>query len=294
MFRGRKNTLLLIVREVRRRAESSFARTWLPLLIAAGLYAFGTAESAGQQIHVETPLVGVQDSFYENFGTGWGFGWQSPNGGMFMNPGLGVPWAPGFGSGAGAGFGFGVRGGGGGFSFGLNAASGSHRSISMSAPSVTISNGGTGFIQDVTVYPFVTGLVPVVGYSVTSPFADRIERLRAGEQPPPSDSSASTESGADRSDQDGLSRQQRGSSSLRSRSTAESGDISVADIRRQQQLEDRSHDDELARLVDEAHEALRAGRLGAARVRFQQAAGFAQGEQKQQLLRQLELLTPRK
>lgn len=256
---GRKSSFRQAFHAGYRLLRTRSARTALLLLTWAGSCALGTLPAAGQQVTVETPLVGVHDGFHEHFG---------------------------------AGFGFGIGGRGGSFGFGLHGASGSHRSLSMSAPSVTVTNGGTGFMQDVTLSPFVTGLVPVVGYSVSSPIADRIARLRAGEPVPAADATPTVDSRSSPARQDRFSGPHRSSSSV-ARSTAELGDLSVAEIRRRQQFEERMHDDELARLVDEAHEALRAGRLGAARVRFRQAAGRAQGEEQEQLLRQLELLTPR-
>ena len=58
----------------------------------------------------------------------------------------------------------------------------------------------------------------------------------------------------------------------------------MAEIRRLQALEDESKRQELSQLIEEAQAAERAGQLAVARVRYQQAAARASGDQRRELL----------
>jgi hypothetical protein len=77
----------------------------------------------------------------------------------------------------------------------------------------------------------------------------------------------------------------RVSASARLDSSAERGEISVAEIRRLQAVEDAQRRQELEQLIAEGREAESQGRMSIARVRYRQAAARAEGEQRQQLLR---------
>ena len=67
-------------------------------------------------------------------------------------------------------------------------------------------------------------------------------------------------------------------------SSAERGDISVAEIRQQQAREVQAEQQKLQLLIEEAQTAERVGRYGAARVRYKQAALLAEGELRKTLL----------
>jgi hypothetical protein len=208
---------------------------------------------------------------------------------MFFNWGGGVPARPPFGGfdpASQAQFGYGLRGGNGNFFMNFSAAQGSRRSMSMSAPSVTLPNGGVGGIWDTSLRPFVTGWIPVVGsggilppmYWV-SPLKERLARsaLESPAMPP----TASPQTSAP----------DRGAT-MRPvpESSAQRGDISVAEIRQQQQREADASSRELQRLIAQAESAEQAGRRGAARIAYRRAAQRAAGPLKTHLLKKLESL----
>lgn len=168
------------------RLHSSFTSrlSWLlkPSLgiavILAGVFA---SPAAAQMINTETPFVSTSDSYYENFGLGFGFNIPGGRGNGSRVVGLGpqgqllpnilfrqnngaVPPFGGFTPGAGAQFGFGrVSPNGGGFGLNFNFAKGNTRTNVTQAPSITTMNGASGSISDITSRPFVIGNVPVVG-----------------------------------------------------------------------------------------------------------------------------------
>lgn len=122
-----------------------------------------------QQVNVSAPAVGVNQGFYEQWGTSWGFYQRSPQGYLFFNNGgMGGALPPfgGFQPNAGAQFGFGAANRNSGFHFQLFGSQGSSSSIVSQTPSLTVMNGATGSMFDGVVRPFVTGFVPVVGQQV--------------------------------------------------------------------------------------------------------------------------------
>lgn len=282
------------------------AQGWLILLaVAVCLEAFPVL---AQQVHVSTPLIGVNDSFYEHINIGWGFRHNGPRGSWFMNfggPNSVIPAFGGYDPNADLRFGFGNRN----FQFNLAASQGSNRSLTMSAPSVTMMNGAQGQFFSGSVRPFVTGLIPVVGdypavpYVVypyapasppvfTSPLAERLERLRHETPVTPATAATATPEddlilGADAEAPAAIGTGSAPSSATR-------GDISVAEIRRQQALDDEAKRVELERWIEEARVAERNGQLGVARVRYQQAASRATGDQRRQLLESLARLKPQR
>ncbi|MBN2217694.1 MAG: hypothetical protein JW719_10005 [Pirellulales bacterium] len=76
--------------------------------------------------------------------------------------GLAVPQFGGFDASAGASLGFAVLSDIEAFFF-INAAQGDSRTNILQAPKVTLFNGQTAYVQDVSMSPFVMGLIPVVG-----------------------------------------------------------------------------------------------------------------------------------
>ena len=184
----------------------------------------------------------------------------------------------------------------------ISADQGGNRSMVMQAPSLTVMNGGTGMMFSGSIRPFVIGVVPIVGGGVApvignlppelaypstapriSPVREALDRIDAGLAPPLRLGSAgSTES------KRGQVSRPRGRNNARSAaSTAEHGDISIAEIRRRQAQEDRSRQREVDALVERAVGAQAAGRFKTAAIYYQMAARRATGEQKQKLLKKL-------
>ncbi len=117
------------------------------------------------QVTLATPQHSISDSFYDGFGVNFGFRHDTPNSQMFFNNGLGqaVPAFGGFDPGAQSTFGLQGRRGNWSWNLGLTGGQGSSRSSVTTTPMLTLPNGGFGFINDTSVRPFVTGVIPVVG-----------------------------------------------------------------------------------------------------------------------------------
>ncbi|HRX79173.1 MAG: hypothetical protein H6821_12910 [Planctomycetaceae bacterium] len=253
-----------------------------------------TSVCNAQQVYSTAPLVNYSDSYYESFGTDWGFSHRSRNGYMFFNRGganTAIPAFGGYDPNAVARFGVGSRGSNGSFYFNAWAGQGSNRSVTSTAPGLMLQNGGQGFVQDISVRPFVTGLIPVVGNRSVSPVEERLERLRqeaalANPNSQPSDAELLLANPEEQS----LSINQSATSTP-GRSSAERGDISLAEIRRLQAARPTSDPaEELNQLIESAQFAEASGRSGAARIRYQQAAAKASGELKRALLAKYESL----
>jgi hypothetical protein len=160
----------------------------------------------------------------------------------------------------------------------------------MSAPTITVPNGGVGFIQDATIRPFVTGLIPVVGGYYASPLEERLDRWRhertTGSRRASPEVAASAERANVTDGSDALVLKAAPTPS----STAETGDVSLAEIRRSQARDATNERAELHRLIAEAREAEQSAHYGAARVRYRSAAARARGPLKDQLLSKLRSL----
>jgi hypothetical protein len=289
--------------------RASSSRTLL-IFAAAGLVAW-LAQSqtvVGQYSKVATPLINVNDGFFENFGLGFGFGIAgsggvpgqgsgifglAPNGSLtpnirFSQGGANAALPPfgGRGQGAGGRFGFGIGRGNGGFaSLNLAAAQGSDRSLVMQSPTVVVPNGGTGTFVDVRQTPFVTGLIPVVGLQLPpmiTPLQDKLSRLSPGEIQALGQSSVS-------GGNDGYEDRRR-SEPAGPPSSASHGDISVADIHAQQSTEVARSDDELQALIARARGAEAAGKLNVARIYYNMAIRRAAGQTKAELKSKVQAL----
>ncbi len=287
------------------------------LTVFAALLIWQVPPALAQQVYVSTPSINTSGSFYEWFGVDWGYRSRGRHGNFYFNRGSSqgtMPRFGGFDPAAAAGLGFSS----GGFFFNLRAAQGSHRSITSTTPSVNVMNGAVGSVRDVQLRPFVTGLIPVVGSRygarvsppvLISPLKERLARLRneqarqtrqtatpvAVDRPDAFDSSDATELpelvlGAVKKQTVGPTFASRAGSAG---STAERGDVSVAEIRRRQAARLDEEAEDLNRLIEEAHAAELVGRFGAARVRYRQAAADATGEQKRELLEKLESIRDR-
>jgi len=175
-----------------------------------------------------------------------------------------------------------------------------------------IPNGGTGSLFSGSIRPFVTGVIPVVGnasfgpmlpmapQSSVSPLAGRVAQLQqqgsatqaaagAGVAPaPPAPAGhdaaplvlrpAAVEADTARP------------ATRAAASTATHGDLSVAEIRRQQAAEDATRLEEIQVRIEKARGLEAAGKPGLAKIYYQQAATRADGELKKQLLDKIHTL----
>jgi hypothetical protein len=291
--------------------------------IAAGLVGllvvgWAAVPASAQYSAVTTPFGNAQDSFFENMGIGFGFnlpgagfvpgddsgpsgtiglgptGAPTPNLGIPITQGGGV--APPFGAGGagggllGGGFGFGMIGGGGSSFFNGGFSQGSSRSFVMESPTVVVPNGGQGTIIDATQRPFVTGFIPVVGgygpgpgyglpaSQAVSPLFERIQRLNAEGALRRKATHAAGTGGGQTNEPLAV-----GGGARQAASSAERGDLSVAEIRRRQAVEAEAADEELAGWIERARGAEAAGKRNVARIYYRMAASRATGDLKQQL-----------
>lgn len=243
-------------------------------LVGLLLASISATSARAQQAVVSTPMNTVSESFFENINVGFGF---VPQGNLAnIRPGnFGAP--PPFGNfdpGSGASVGF--RNGP--FSFNLQAGHGSNRSFTSVTPSVVVPNGGTGTIFSGSQRPFVTGVVPVVGNQHRAYLFDLVDRLKAEGKQLGQASGSTTTAAAHPAGEVVATRP------IRSGSSAERGDLSLAEIRAQRAAEDSVANEEVAVWIERARGAEQAGRLGAARIYYQNAAKRATGELQAQLV----------
>lgn len=285
-------------------------------VLAASIMVAATCPA--QQVTLTSPMMNLNDSFYENFGMGWGLSGRN----WFFNRGPSSSAIPPFGGydpATDATFGFGGRFGNTNFNFNLAASQGSSRTMVMEAPSVTIPNGGSGSLFSGSQRPFVTGIIPVVGNNfpmmpgagvlapTVSPIQQRLEILKQqgglSQSPQSSPAEARFAQPAGRAQADdaplvlggakppvAAQRQDAVISASNSDSTANHGDISVAEIRARQAALENAVEQEIRERIEKARSYEDAGKLGVARVYYQQAAARATGELKQKLLAKVESL----
>ncbi|MDX1948512.1 MAG: hypothetical protein SFU86_24210 [Pirellulaceae bacterium] len=251
-------------------------RSFCAVLIATALNLLACSASA-QQVNVGTPFHSAGHNFYEQIGVSWGLrgrGWFANFGGPAPAPAFG-----GFDPGAQANFGFGGRNG----FLNFTAGQGSDRSLVSSTPSVTVMNGGTGFFSDTVQRPFVTGVIPVVGAGAAGPvlgpsvLEERLHRWQAegaaaaasGEPPPALVFPPAA-------------------------STAERGDASVAAIKARKSAEAAASaavaQNEIDVLVEKARGAEADGKPAVAKLFWQMAARRASGEQRDEIVKQVQRL----
>ncbi len=238
------------------------------LTSAAAALAFAAAGIAqGQQALIETPASSIGHSFHENFGVSWGLqgnGWFARFGGA----GAAAPFG-GFDPNAAGQFGAGFRGSGMSGFLNFTAGQGSDSFIGGQSASVTVPNGGMGFISDTTQRPFVLGIVPVVGAEPISPVKQALSRLREGDM--------------GRGERQGRSAATPQSAIRNPHSTADRGDLSVAEIRALQAAEDAAQAGQVDPLVARAQECEAEGKLGLARIYYRQASRRAAGSKKSEI-----------
>ena len=181
--------------------------------------------------------------------------------------GSAVPPFGGFDANAQGRFGFGVRGRRGGFDLGLTFGKGNRRSNVVTTPSVTVMNGQVGSIFSGQTRPFVTGLTPILGQG-NAPIAYRgsLSNYLLGNndeslyQSPNDNESAESQSYSPRTS---------------STSSAQIGDLSVAEIKRQREAGIVAANDEMAAEINElvaaADDLVTRGSFGAARAKYSRA-----------------------
>lgn len=258
-------------------------------VIAFAALVSSTSPAAAQQVTVTAPMTGVSNGFHENIGVGFGFG--LPGGGFFGAGGQNALPA-------------GLRIAGPGGFLNIAADQGSTRSISTVAPSVTVMNGGSGAIYDVTIRPFVIGFTPVVGglgfgdmgpqfgppqfgplpiatFDGPSMLQDRLARLQAegGLQQLTTATSTDNLPAADDPPADPLAAKLAAARE----STAGQPSPSIAAIRRQQAASDAAAAREIADLLERARRAEAANSIGQARIYYQQALRRASGPQRDEI-----------
>jgi hypothetical protein len=242
---------------------------WTGLLVPA---------TDAQMVVVESPLQTGTGSFYERMGVGFSFNLPGSNRLIGLNPngsptadgsipfrvgGFGtVPAFGGYDPNADSTFGLGYRFGRGG-AINLNFAfgQGANQTYTSTNPSIVIMNGSTGFVSDTRLRPFVTSIIPVVGQGglPEAPAAARGGAPRPQAWPPAAENEAPTP-----------------------RSSAETGDLSVAEIRRARQQAQQSEVDEL---LTKARLAAMQQKPASARVYLRNALRRTEGtEQHSQIL----------
>jgi hypothetical protein len=269
------------------------------LIVVVGSCLLEPGGASAQQVQLTNPYQQLRDSFYESFGLGWGASGR----GFFFGTGPATSTPPPFGGydpANDARFGFGGIGGGLSFGFGGLFGTGSTRTNVVESPTIVLPNGGYGGLFSGSQRPFVTGVVPVLGDGVfngatpgvgsagpsaVSPLQERLTRLQQGETPGARRAPAPTDPEAVTA-----ARPASAPSGASGGSTAAHGDLSVAEIRRQQAAGDTHRDAEVRERLEKARSYEEAGKPSIAKIYYQQAAARATGELKQQLLDKIKTL----
>ncbi len=300
----------------------------LMLITVASVASGGAGRCRGDWalLTLGAPFQSGGDGFFENVGVGFGFNipGASATGGRSaivgltpqgaFNPGrinfgqggagAALPPFGGFTPGNGSSFGFTINSGRGSATFGLTADQGSSRSLVSQSASVTVMNGGTGFISDSSLRPFVTGVVPVVGGFAgtaepqftmpgvappvsgfgSSALGERLQRL--GETPGPRSGGAAAATSHRGEDQAAAAPADPITRDLVTARQSSAGRPSagVAEIRAEQAAADEAAEAELRQILARADEAMSLGKPNVARIYYQQLARKATGSLKQQAL----------
>ena len=293
----------------------------IAIAVWVGLTSWPHTGSHAQQVQLTSPFQTINDSFYENFGFGGiNLGRNGPGGGWFFNTGPATSTPPPFGGyDPGADARFGMRFGGPfGLGFNMVAGQGSTRSNTVTAPTIVIPNGGTGYLFSGSIRPFVTGVIPVVGNAPFGPISmapqpssqspgrprGAAAAATSGDaggcrRRPPSCASRATRAPARGADPLVIKGGQIEAQAAAGRpaaaatdgdSTANHGDLSVAEIRRQQAAQDAARLEEIQVRIEKAKGLEDAGKPGLAKIYYQQAATCADGELKKQLLEKIHSL----
>ena len=270
------------------------------------------ADLAAQNIGVTTPFTTATDSYFERMGVNFGFsfpngtgsgsrvvglfpnGQLNPNGIVFNQGGFGGALPPfgGFDPASGARVGFGTVGGSGpNFSLGLSLAKGSTRTATTQAPSIVIPNGGFGGFSSGQFSPFVTSVSPVVfgnGRMLPPAYSPSRTLFPAGGAHDPAETSRYRLPGIASGTYhgDGLPRPSEHAEIPPRESSAQHGDFSVREIRRQVQLQQQHQAAETSRqqqqadaFAQQARDAENTGDLKMASYYLFKARQLATGDQ---------------
>jgi len=286
------------------------------LVVLAGLFVGAETGGHAQQVQLTTPYQTMTDSFYENFGFGGiNMGRSGPGGGWYFNTGPAGSTPPQFGGyDPAADARFGMRFGGPlGLGFNMLAGQGSTRSNTVTAPTIVLPNGGSGSLFSGSIRPFVTGVIPIVGNaplgpvvpmapaSSVSPLAQRVAQLQqqqaasqagAGAAHNPAPAAPPVLPARDEGPlvikggqvQGAAAADRPAGAAASGDSTANHGDLSVAEIRRQQAAQEAAVLEEIQVRIEQAKGLEAAGKPAQAKIYYQQAATRADGELKKQLL----------
>lgn len=241
----------------------------LQSVTVVGFLALVAAPVHSQQARIGVPFQNAGHSFHENVNLSWGL--RAP--GMFFR--FNAPAPPpfgGFGPNSQAMVGGGFSGGNSGGFFQLNASQGSNTSFGSQTVSGTMLDGSTMVVGDMSLRPFVTSVIPVV--SDPSPLRERLRRT--------TELQANRLAGETRADN---SQPLHSASSLPpvERSSAASGDESVAAIRARQSQEDAARRGEADELLAKARAAREQGKFAVARIHYQQVLRRISGEEAQRV-----------
>jgi hypothetical protein len=266
-----------------------------------------------QQIGVGTPFGSINDGYYECYGIGWGLNWPSG----FARFGMpGQPFPP-FGRfDASSGFQTGWRFGNGNFngSVFLSASQGSYRSFTSQSPYITLMNGYPGAFYDLSLSPFVTGYMPVVGgYPVFGPMMPGVMPQDNTGEPNPLDrvqvmrrllasQDQGKAAGMDESDPgramlprhaDTVVEKPPMASPARG-SSADRPAPSVAEAKRLHELEKNSGNDEVSAIFEKAKAADENNQPQVAKIYYQMVVRRTQGDLKRTAQRRLKELQTEK
>ncbi len=268
------------------------------LTLILGLECSVTSKVFSQQIGVASPYTTTSNSWYEHHGVGFGFqlpagrgpgsrivGWNGLQTMPFLSFRQGgnqsaIPPFGGYDPNTAARFGFGNFGNnGGGFSLGLTMSKGSNRTMSSTVPSLVVQNGQGGGIWSGQISPFVTGVVPVTGFSpmIPQPLDNAVTRaVQSGQldlsnlgqaHSASTKNSAATPIGFGNAD-----------------STATSAVSSVAAIKARKAQERAAKHEQMLQLISEAEHLSALGKYGPAATRVKRAAKLALTESERNLV----------
>ncbi len=305
--------------EISKLAKQVALPATLSLVFCLGL----CTHAIGQGIHVQTPFNNISDSYYENFGVSFGFnlangtgngsrivgifpnGQINPNGIVFGQNSAGAALPPfgGFDPATGGSIGFGRVGGKIGYSLGLNFGKGSTRNATSVTPGVVVPNGGIGTFTSGQNRPFVTSVTPFTfgGYSLPSAYGGTSPSIFSGSDrsfsnPTFGGMSYSQIRAALSSTPDRPRRRTTSSTVVSNRkpSSAETSDISVAEIKAQRQAmvqaKKAKNAAEISRLLERAQKLEKEGNIPLARAQYYKAHRLAEGQQKREIKSKYESL----
>lgn len=264
---------------------------WRCAVMLAAIFATAPWATA-QGIRISTPRTGVSDSFFERQGVGFGFQLGGPSSTVFGSFNQGsfdsaIPQFGGYDPNADATFGWStIDDDGSGYSLAFRMGKGNTRTMTSNSPSVVVPNGGIGSIFDGSTRPFVTGLIPIVGEPGVT-----VEPYTPPYSPPASSGKLWSDVMSPEAERPSKVSTTSGTVNYRNEnSSAQRGDLSVAELtaQRAQALGDRQK--EIDAFVAEAVAYEEEGKYSSARNSYRKAVKLAEGRQRYDLQVKLESL----